>query len=175
MATKETFTRGMAALAMNFNREITSELVELYWAILQELTDEELDRAFQTSMRKDEFWPPTARLLRYARTPVPAKASGALVFQEIVDSYFRGRHLDPRQIAQVYGNEARAAFIAAGGVIAFKNCGTEASAQWVRKSFLEAWEEMAEAGAPMDAPMLTDGEASGVLAQVEDMIAKKMP
>jgi len=176
MASKETFTKGMAALAMNFNREITAELIELYWAILQDLEDLDLDRAFRLVLAQDEFFPPTARILKYAQTRRLPAADAGEVFTKIVSDYASGEALLPVEVQHRYGRAARLSFQAAGGVMAFNHCGTEDTAKWVRKPFVEAWKEVVEAdpiaALPGPADQITDGE---ILSKVQDLVAKKMP
>jgi hypothetical protein len=178
VASKEVFARGMAALALNFNRDMTDELFVLYWAVLQDVPDEDLDRAFRRVLQEDEFFPPTGRLARYAHQHRPPTADAAAVFERILGDYASGEHLIPRAVEERYGVAARYGFLAAGGIVAFERIGgdgMERAREFALKEFARAWAETTQAdpraALPGPANQLPEG---AVLDRVRDIV-KRMP
>jgi hypothetical protein len=59
----EQFAKNMAGLGELFNKEISPSLMELYWQILDNLTDTQFEKACQEAARKRRFFPKPAELL----------------------------------------------------------------------------------------------------------------
>lgn len=174
MIEKAAFQAGMHALGAAFNREITEDILRVFDGVLSPLLDDhQWQKAVRLAIEKEIYFPPPAVILKYGTTDRPVLVEGAEVFEKILNDYSSGFHRSPREIAAQYGVAARDSFCAAGGVIAFENCGSEDSAQWVRKAFLSTWKEVVEA----DPQLALPGPANQLptaTALLQD-IATKMP
>jgi len=145
MPSRENMAAGFALLTTAWPHvPMTKDRMNLFAEVCGSLTDEEWAAGVGAAVRSDREHPPSPGvLLKMARPPEPARVSGAAIFESIVRAFEGGYHLEPRQVFEQWGTDARAAFVAAGGTRAFDACGTEENARWVRKTFLEAWEQMA--------------------------------
>ena len=180
MIEKAAFQSGMHALGAAFNREISEDILRVFDGVLSPILDDaQWQKAVRLAIEKELYFPPPAVLLKYGTTDRPVLVEGAEVFGKILNDYASGLHMSPRQVGETYGVAAGDAFAAAGGVMAFENCGSEASAQWVRKAFLSTWKEVVEAdpqlALPGPANQLPAGEAVKGLGALVGRLAKKMP
>ena len=173
MIEKAAFQSGMHALGAAFNREITEDVLSVFDGVLSPvLDDDQWQKAIRLVIEKETYFPPPAVILKYGVTNRPVLVEGAEVFEKILGNYASGLHASPRQIAEQYGIAARYAFAAAGGVMAFENCGSEETAKWVRKAFLESWKDTVETSPQMALPgpanqLPTETEASQVLGKLK--------
>jgi hypothetical protein len=177
---KKVFTSGMAALALNHNREITSELIELYWSILQSLSVEELERAFHACLIHEQFFPPVARIVHHARPARVESAEAYQVFDLICAEYFSGRHLDPRQVEDRYGQAAKLAFCAAGGRVVFDRIGGEDQDRlrsFALRDFKAAWQDAVDISPQAALPGPPKKKELGygeIFERIEGEVAKRM-
>ncbi len=180
MIEKTNFQAGMHALGAAFMRDLPEDVLRIFDDMLSpKLDDNQWQKAVRLAIEKEVYFPPPAVLLKYGTTDRPVLVEGAEVFERILNDYSSGLHMSPRQVVATYGVAARDAFAAAGGVMAFENCGSEQSAQWVRKAFLATWKDVVEAdpqlALPGPANQLPSGdEASTTLGNLAEL-AKKMP
>ncbi|MBA3852915.1 MAG: hypothetical protein C0503_00790 [Gemmatimonas sp.] len=73
MASKLAVAKAMAVLGATFPRDVTPELVAIYAAAVQDLSDQDLDRAVQRAVATCRFFPVPAELREFAganRPPV---------------------------------------------------------------------------------------------------------
>jgi hypothetical protein len=177
MIEKAAFQSGMHALGAAFNREITEDVLRVFDGTLSPvLTDDQWQKAVRLVIEKEVYFPPPAVLLKYGTTDRPVLVDGAEVFGKILNDYISGFHCSPRQVAEQYGLAARYAFAAAGGVMAFENCGSEETAKWVRKAFLESWKDTVETNPQMALPgpanqLPTHEEAAEIVGE----LGRRMP
>jgi hypothetical protein len=77
----ETLVKAMGTLGVAFNREITRELIGIYWTALSDLPDERFKVAVNSAVRDCKFFPSAGELRERAkvnRTPSPEDTVRAL-------------------------------------------------------------------------------------------------
>ena len=135
--TRERFAAVMATLSVLPGKDVSAPLLEVYWRVLGDLTDEEMEAGATKALRTCRFLPTPSELLELAR-PRNLQAEAGRVFEqvrELSDYSAGGEFWRETKIRVALGNEAADAFIACGGSSAFK-CGDPV---WTRKAFVEAY------------------------------------
>lgn len=140
--TRKTFATGFAMLALNFNKDQTDELADLYFkATERKLTDEQWVQAVRTAVEQDEFFPPVARLLRYGQPPTDHTAALAM-FEQVLECYSynpqTGTTWRQEQVLRKLGRAAAEGFAAAGGPGAFGSM-TDRDEPFVYRRFSDAY------------------------------------
>lgn len=149
--TRKELAKGMALLAVAYFREMTEPVVDVYWGVLKDIPAPDWERAVQTALRAETYFPPPAVLRRYATRPASSRA--AELYEQILAEYERGNQMGPREVQERFGTAAMEAFVCAGGTRAFSWC-EPASQPFRLKAFLEAWAEVAD----LERPALPAGE-----------------
>ncbi len=147
MPSDTAFASGIAQLCVNFNREPTEELSDLYFSKVKALSDEAWARAVGLAIDQETFFPVVATLLKLAKP----KADDAEKTAEAVKMFGRvqwcssynprtGSSWHASKIERELGPAAALAFEAAGGDSAFGNLGEGSrDLPFVRKAFVEAY------------------------------------
>jgi hypothetical protein len=132
------FERALAALAANFNRELTPALMHTLWRALGDLSDVEVEQAAGLAIRYDRFFPTAARLRELAR-PEPdfaAQAEEAFAQVDALGVYHPlGYRWSEAAVEQALGAAACRAFRAIGGSDAW----AANVHQYRRKDFVEVY------------------------------------
>lgn len=77
--TEETFCRKIFILAEVLQTEISEQLVETYWTILKDYSNNELERMFDTVIRTCKFFPKPSELIEIIEGSQSDKSLGAWV------------------------------------------------------------------------------------------------
>jgi hypothetical protein len=77
MADRKAFSSAMALLAETFNKTLSKPLLDAYWGVLGELTDQELAGAASRALAECRFFPVPSELLAFARPPRTLEARAA--------------------------------------------------------------------------------------------------
>jgi len=134
----------LASALKMYGRELDKPMQDVYWHTLQDLTDEEFERAAQVLIRRETDFPPPAMFLQLARPPVDLKAEAHRV---MCRAWFAGKTYDPEggtgwsaeQIRAVLGVGAYEAFHACGGAKAFQQMDDEFHGPGIRRAFMECY------------------------------------
>lgn len=145
--TRERFAAVMATLSVLPGRDVTEPLLEVYWRVLGDLSDAEMEGAATKALRSCRFLPTPAELLALAR-PRNLAAEAGRVFEAVKAladySPRAGDVWSETKIRIALGEAAADAFAACGGSAALRH-GDEV---WTRKHFVEAY----QAHPPADPP-----------------------
>lgn len=135
--TRERFAAVMATLSVLPGKDVSAPLLEVYWRVLGDLNDEEMEAGATKALRTCRFLPTPAELLELAR-PRNLQAEAGKVFEqirELSDYAAGGEYWKETKIRIALGNEAADAFVACGGSAAFRS----GDPVWTRKAFVEAY------------------------------------
>ena len=151
---RSAFAALLAQLGTNFQREVTSAVVTLYWAGLKDLPIADLRAAVERHIlaSTDRFDFPTIGKLRALANPTaPISEDAGRIFDALCDRHpsLKLRHSDPSywlgpEVEVTFGPVARAAFYAAGGTGAFMHR-TDRDTPFIRRDFVAGYREAAEA------------------------------
>src|SRR5512138_1523016 len=85
MTDETLFRRAMHALAVNFNREMDGDVLQVYWRALNgvQISDAEFAAAVTLAIRQDQHMPPIARLIALARPESDVRSEAVSVFGKI--------------------------------------------------------------------------------------------
>ena len=65
MTNREKFAESMAGLSLIFDKEINKALVQIYWNVLREFSDDDVYDAIQRAVRECRFFPKPAELIDF--------------------------------------------------------------------------------------------------------------
>ena len=136
--TRERFAAVMATLSVLPGKDVSAPLLEVYWRVLGDLTDAEMETGATKALRTCRFLPTPSELLELAR-PRNLPAEAGRVFEDVkrLADYDgkTGELWREVSVRCALGNEVADAFQACGGSNAFKN----GDPVWTRKAFVEAY------------------------------------
>lgn len=121
MTDETLFRRAMHALAVNFNRELDSDVLQVYWRALNSvtMTDAEFAAAVTLAVRQEKQMPPIARLIELARPEHDVRAEALSAFGKIArcttHNPASGEYVSRALVLQRLGAIAVTAFDAVGG------------------------------------------------------------
>ena len=168
MVDRLNFTRGLDVLAAIFNRTLTDEARDAYFAYLaDDFTDETWAAAVKRLVRTGRFFPVPADFLapQNATAAVGVDLSAAAMFERVkgctVDSRALGKIVSRSVVEKNLPAAALAAFDVAGGKDAFN---AEPIHPMTRKAFIEAYTRLA-AGQPDSEPRTIPPLARQMLGQ----------
>lgn len=121
MTDETLFRRAMHALAVNFNRDLDGDVLQVYWRACKgvEMTDAEFAAAVTLAIRQETMMPPVARLLALARPESDVRSEALRVFGQITQCTAHnpaaGEYVSRTLVQQRLGDAAVAAFDAIGG------------------------------------------------------------
>lgn len=179
MTSKERFASTMSAMAlalpMSNGRQLTQPLLEMYWRVLADLSDEELELAATSIMRNPTravFFPTPAELLAAARPVSQADAMRSLAAVRRLAEYSPelGDTWSVTTIREKLGPAAAMAFQAIGGDAGMRELHAPANAPFARQRFALAYTDAvsrdARAALPAPAAAALPAEVRHLLGQI---------
>lgn len=136
----ETFAKGMAMLCLNFNRELTDQLIELYWLVLQDIPVDAFKLAVKRALREAKLMPRPADLLELAGLSESAECRSISAWDDILKAIPLGpyKHIDFQD------KHINAAIRSLGGWPNFLSRLVSADEEkWARSEFLRAYKNIA--------------------------------
>lgn len=120
MASKLAVAKAMAVLGATFPRDVTPELVAIYAAAVQDLADQDLDRAVQRAVATCRFFPVPAELREFAGANRPPVVEVDAILDQIrgMCGYLPATGTIPPRIDEVrqrLGDAIARAYAACGG------------------------------------------------------------
>lgn len=173
MKDKKRFASTMLSLSLAlkmFGRDLDEELQLVYWRALEDLSDDEFERAAAILILRETEFPQPALFLEVARP----KADGAAeAFRLMCKAWFAGKEYDPEsgsswsaiKIRAALGEGAYEAFHACGGSEGFRLMDDDYHGPGIRRAFADSYQRVTRADPrkalpqPGDQlPALTSGE-----------------
>ena len=132
----ETFAKGMAMLCLNFNRELTDQLIELYWIVLQDLPVDAFKLAVKRALRESKSMPRVAELLSFAGLSESSESRAVAAWNDVQ----RALSLGPYKHIDFQDKLANAAIRSLGGWPNFlARFGSAEDEKWARHEFIKAY------------------------------------
>jgi hypothetical protein len=147
MKDRARFASTMTAMALVLpGRPLTDPTLEVYWRVLADLTDAELERAATAILRdtsRPVFFPTPAELLLAARPRDPAAAMRTLDRLRLLAEYSPrvGDTWSVSRIRAELGEAAVTAYLVAGASSGMRELADPAHAPFVRNRFVAAYDE----------------------------------
>lgn len=101
MTTREVFSVGMQKLGVAFNREVTLDVLDVYWEVLSRRQPEDLARGFKRALAECKFFPAPAELARFSAHHVDDVAETNRRLDALFGRVSRDHHLNgdkPKEI-----------------------------------------------------------------------------
>lgn len=140
------FGREMGSLADRFNRAVSKDMAQRYYAFLApHLSTERFVQAAATIYQHDRFWPPPARFLEAVGADPGTRASEA--WEHVMALVRSGSGINPATVE----DPALADAVRAVGGTAHLGMVNEDRLPWIRKEFVAAYRATAEGATTREA------------------------
>jgi hypothetical protein len=147
MTDKKRFASVMLSMSLAlkmYGRELSTELQQVYWNALQDLTDDQFEFAAAVVMRRDTEFPTPSQLLEIARPPAedPQATAARMLDKALMLSEHcphSGTWWSGERIRHTLGEAAYQAFHACGGSPAFRQVEDPYHGARVRRDFVECY------------------------------------